>query len=247
MHDIRTGSGLIHRGLRRALDGDRRWGSIDIRPDRFGVTRYRLVVFPPGITDAERRRVRVARGWPLWGALVWVFCEILLNQMTGPWTALVASTAIYLGLGLVATAMAGEPRRQVRTIGATVMAGHHDPVSLAHRHKLENLAGALMEADELLARGEICGDDPRDDMVAGVRPDGSRLPRRARIRHRRVVAELFQVLSLMAVPAVILLTVRYLIVRQNRLAGAPTNAAPDRRRRSGCATPTHRRRRRSAL
>src|SRR6478609_3465446 len=107
MHDIRTGSGLIHRGLRRVLDGDRRWGSIDIRPDRFGVTRYRLVVFPPGITDAERRRVRVARGWLLWGALVWVFCEILLNQMTGPWTALVASTGIYLGLGLVATSMAG--------------------------------------------------------------------------------------------------------------------------------------------
>jgi hypothetical protein len=46
------------------------------------------------------------------------------------------------------------------------------------------------------------------------------------------VAELFQVLSLMAVPAVILLTVRYVIVRQNRLACAPTNAAPDRARRA---------------
>ena len=34
------------------------------------------------------------------------------------------------------------------------------------------------------------------------------------------MAELFQVLSLMAVPAVILLTVRYVIARQNRLAGA---------------------------
>jgi hypothetical protein len=33
------------------------------------------------------------------------------------------------------------------------------------------------------------------------------------------VAELLQVLSLMAVPVVILLTVRYLIIRQNRLAG----------------------------
>ena len=72
------------------------------------MTRYRLVVFPPGISDSERRRVRVARGWLLWGALVWVFCEILLSQMTGPWTALVNSTAIYLGLGLVAMAMAGD-------------------------------------------------------------------------------------------------------------------------------------------
>ena len=119
------------------------------------MTRYRLVVFPPGISDAERRRVRVARGWLLWGALVWVFCEISLKQMTGPWTALVASTAIYLGLGLVATARRAITRRQVRTIGTMVMAGHHDPLSAALRHKLENLAGALMEADELLARGEI--------------------------------------------------------------------------------------------
>jgi hypothetical protein len=170
------------------------------------VTRYRLVVFPPGISDAERRRVRVARGWVLWGALVWVFCEISLNQVTGPWTALVTSTAIYLGLGLVATAKAGDPRRQVRMIGTMVIAGHHDPVAAALHHKLENLAGALLEADEQLARGKIS-----------------------------------------AVPAVILLTVRYVIVRQNRLAGAPTNAAPDGRRRSGCATPTHRRRTQSAL
>jgi hypothetical protein len=32
------------------------------------------------------------------------------------------------------------------------------------------------------------------------------------------VAQLFQVLSLMAVPAAILLTIRYFIVRENRLA-----------------------------
>jgi hypothetical protein len=137
------------------LDGDRAWGSIDIRPDRFGVTRYHLVVLPPGISESDRRRVRVARGWPLWGALVWVVCEIALSHMTDPWTALVASTAIYLGLGLVATMRAGDARRQVRTIGVMVMAGHHDPVSSALHHKLDNLAGALVEADELLARGEI--------------------------------------------------------------------------------------------
>jgi hypothetical protein len=44
------------------------------------------------------------------------------------------------------------------------------------------------------------------------------------------VAQLFQVLSLMAVPAAILLFVRYLIVRQNRAAGQPLPVASDRRR-----------------
>jgi hypothetical protein len=35
------------------------------------------------------------------------------------------------------------------------------------------------------------------------------------------VAQFIQVLSLMAVPAAILLTIRYVIVRQNRLADEP--------------------------
>ncbi len=179
MHDTRTGSGLLRRGWQRALDGDRRWGSIDIRPDRFGVTRYRLVVFPPGISDSERRRVRVARGWVLWGALVWIFCEISLSHTTGPWTAVVISTAIYLGLGLVATAMAGDARRQVKTIGAMVMAGHHDPVSSAAPRQSGEPCGRADGGRRTARPGRDLGDDLRDDMVAGVRPDGSGRPRRA--------------------------------------------------------------------
>jgi hypothetical protein len=155
MHDTRTDPGLLRRGWRRALDGDCRWGSFDIRPDRFGVTRYRLVVFPPGISDAERRHVRIARGWPLWAAVVWVICEIWMSQMMGPWTALAISTAIYVGLGVFATMRAGDAHRQVRATGAVVMAGYHDPASRAARDQIVGLAGVLMEADELLARGAI--------------------------------------------------------------------------------------------
>jgi hypothetical protein len=155
MHDITARPGLLRRAWRRVLDGARRWGSIDIQPDRFGVTRYSLVVFPPGISDSERRRVRVARGWTLWAVLVWMLCEVWLGPTIGPWAALITSTAIYFGVGLVAKTMAGDPGRAVRTLGVTVIAGHHDPVSSAHRQKLERLAAALLEADELLARGEI--------------------------------------------------------------------------------------------
>ncbi|HEX2285737.1 MAG TPA: DUF6611 family protein, partial [Mycobacterium sp.] len=135
------------------------WGSIDIHPDRFGVTRYRLVVYPPGISPAERRRVRVARGWPLWGALVWIVCEIWLSHITGPWTAVVISTAAYLGSGLVVLAMAGPQRARVRTMAAMVMAGYHDPMSVAARNKLEHLAAILIDADERLARGQISAAD----------------------------------------------------------------------------------------
>lgn len=155
MDDERTGPGVLRRGLLRLIDGDRPWGSIDIRPDRFGVTRYRLVVYPPGISESERRHVRAARGWPLWGALVWVVGEIWLNQVTGPWTAFTIATAAYLGLGLVAVAIAGAARTQVRTMVAMVMVGHHDPAAAAAKHKLEALAASLLEADNLLDRGEI--------------------------------------------------------------------------------------------
>ena len=109
MHDTRMGSPL-RRGWQRLLDGERPWGSLDVHPDRFGMTRYRLVVFPPGISEPERRWVRLARGWPMWGALVWVACEVFLTQVTGPWTALALSTSAFICLGLVTMAMAGAQR-----------------------------------------------------------------------------------------------------------------------------------------
>ena len=111
--------------------------------------------YPPGISEAERRRVRVARGWPLWGALVWVTCEIFLSNLTGPWTAFAASTAAYIGAGLGAKVRAGEPRTRVRTMAATVMAGHRDPISGAARDRLEGLAATLLEADDRLTGGHI--------------------------------------------------------------------------------------------
>lgn len=155
MDDRRTGSGLLRHVWLRLLDGDRPWGSIDIQPDRFGVTRYRLVVYPPGISETERRQVRAARGWPLWGALVWVVCEIFLNNMTGPWTAFAVSTAVCLGSGVVAFTMAGAPRTRVRTMAATVMVGYHDPISVAVRDRLKELADTLTYADEQLMSGHI--------------------------------------------------------------------------------------------
>src|ERR1700709_2459043 len=43
------------------LDGRHGWGSLDISPTRHGVTRYQLVVFPPGIDMVERRLLRAWR------------------------------------------------------------------------------------------------------------------------------------------------------------------------------------------
>lgn len=143
------------RAVQWVLDGGRRWGSIDIRPDRFGVTRYRLVVYPPGLNDSERRRVRVARGWPLWGAAAWILCELVSTQLTGAWTALAFSTAAVLGAGLIAFVMAGELRGRVLTMCASSMVGYPDPVATAAVEKVRLFAGSLIAADNALRDGRL--------------------------------------------------------------------------------------------
>lgn len=141
------------------LDGERPWGSIDVLPDRFGMTRYRLVVFPPGISDDERRWIRLARTWLLWATLAWIVCEVWLSHVTDPWTALAISTAAFIGVGLVATTLAGAQRAQVRTMNVMVSAGYRDPKLEATRDKLGRLAVTLMDADERLGRGQISAAD----------------------------------------------------------------------------------------
>ena len=65
-----------------------------------GVTRYRLVIYPPGISETERRRLRVWRGWPMWGALLWIVSYVILTELIGARPALLVSTATYLGGGV---------------------------------------------------------------------------------------------------------------------------------------------------
>ncbi len=135
------------------LDGENRWGFVRIQIDRFGMTRYRLVVYPPGISDAERRRLRVWRGAPLWGAALWIVAEILLQQVTGPWTALAMSTGLVATFAAVALARSGTTRTQVRAIGVVTMAGHTDATLTSARDDLLSMGMALTAADDRVDDG----------------------------------------------------------------------------------------------
>ena len=139
----------------RLVDGAYPWGSFFVCPDRMGVTRYQLVIYPPGISETERRRLRVWRGWPTWGALLWIASYIILTEPIGPRTALVISAGAYLGTGVVAFRRAGDPRARVRTTRATVMSGYPDPLSRDARRKLQALAATLIEADHRRQLGLI--------------------------------------------------------------------------------------------
>jgi hypothetical protein len=140
--------------LRRALQGQAQWGTLTIQPDRFG-TRYLLVVYPPGSTDAERRRIRIWRGWPLWGALLWVLSEMTLIRHIDPWLALVVSTGLLTVCAVAAFAAAGAPRGRVRVLAATLLPRRYDPVSKDLCDTMTELAQTLRDADTLRATGAI--------------------------------------------------------------------------------------------
>ncbi|CRZ18471.1 DUF6611 family protein [Mycolicibacterium neworleansense] len=141
--------------LRPLLDGSRAWGCVQVRPGRFGITYYRLVVYPPGLGTSGHRLVRLARGWPLWGMLVWLLCQLWLGGQMSPWLAFGASTAVFLVTGAVVLALSGAAYHRVRTLCATTMAGCNDPGSAAARERLIVLAAELLHADECRDRGDI--------------------------------------------------------------------------------------------
>lgn len=152
-------TGLLRRWWSRALDGRRVWGSLDIRPDRYGVMRYRLLVYPPGINTPQRHRLRLWRGWPLWGALLWMVCEIWLSEFTGPWLTLFLSTSIYVGSGLVTRHLAHHTAGATRTVCVMVMPNDPDRIADTVSREITVLGRSMIEADERYERGEISAVD----------------------------------------------------------------------------------------
>lgn len=140
---------------RRLLDGGRTWGSLEVSPTRYGVTRYRLVVYPPGISADDRMLLRAWRTWPAWGLATFLALEILLVPAIGPGAALGISTVVVLGAGAVVMAMTGANRCCVRTLTAVRQAGANDTVAAERFVEFYSLAHGLADADRSLAEGEI--------------------------------------------------------------------------------------------
>lgn len=150
MHEVPHSPGRLQRWCGLPLDGENRWGFARIQVDRFGVMHYRLVLYPPGINDVERRWLRIWRGAPVWGAVLWVLSEIFLQPAIGPGAAHAASTGTVLGLGAVALAKARNTRTKVRSIGVVTMPGYTNATIIAARDGLLAKAMTLTSADELV-------------------------------------------------------------------------------------------------
>jgi hypothetical protein len=137
------------------LDGRRTWGALEVSPTRHGVTRFRLTVFPPGIDPADRRLLRAWRGWPSWGAVLWLLTQVLLGGSTTPAVAFGLATALYLGIGAVLFARVASVRGQVRGLCVLRIAGYADPRAAASYAQLCSLAAALDDIDARLHQGAL--------------------------------------------------------------------------------------------
>jgi hypothetical protein len=141
--------------LRRLLDGGRTWGSLEISASRYGVTRYRLVVFPPGISADERIVLRLWRNFPAWGLASWLLAEVTLMTAVSPGQALALATGGCAAVGAVTMALAGHTRHRVRTVTVVRMVGFNDPMAGPRLDALRTLTERLHHADARLAAGEL--------------------------------------------------------------------------------------------
>ena len=140
---------------RRLLDGGQTWGSLQVSATQYGIVRYRLVVFPPGISADDRMLLRIWRAWPTWGMATFLILEILLVPVLGAAAALWISATVFLGAGALVMAMTAGHRGDVRTMTAVRRAGIHDPLAAEQFLEFYALAHDLAEADGRLAAGEI--------------------------------------------------------------------------------------------
>jgi hypothetical protein len=141
--------------LRRLLDGERTWGSLEISDSRYGMCRYRLTVYPPGLGRDERIPLRLWRAFPLWGLALWLTLQVALMPLTSPGVALAVSTGVYAVAALTVLGMAGRARGGVRTLTVVRMVGVHDADILARHLEFRVLAERLVRADALRAAGEM--------------------------------------------------------------------------------------------
>jgi hypothetical protein len=140
----------------RALDGQYRWGSFDGFMGRYGLRRYRLTVFSPGICAADRRLVRLWRAWPITGAVLWLLAVMFLsNTVSSPRTTVAVATAVYLGVGAALCWRASGARGRVRSLCVMVLDRYDDPGSASAYAICDTVVGILTAADDMLDAGRI--------------------------------------------------------------------------------------------
>ena len=140
----------------RIWEGSQLWGSCENSYLRHGIWRVRITVYPPGASNADRRRIRVWRGWSMWCAAAWLLGSVVL-QSSGVSAGVALATPILAAVvtGLVCRQYVGSLRYRVRTVAVLTMAGFTHQTVLDRRDKLVRLAETMTVADRAMKGGII--------------------------------------------------------------------------------------------
>jgi hypothetical protein len=140
----------------RLLDGAHHWGSFDATVGRYGVRRYRLIVYPPGISTTDRRLARLWRGWPITGAVLGLIAIMLFgNEVASPNAVLAWAVAVYVGFGALLFLRAGPARVEVRSRSIILMPKVADARERRKYIEWQTVVWRLTRADQLLRTGAI--------------------------------------------------------------------------------------------
>jgi hypothetical protein len=143
-------------GWSRLLDGAHPWGSFVATVGQYGVQRFRLVIYPPGSSVADRQLARLWRGWPISGAALGLVAMVLLGKVAvSPDTVLAFAVACYVAIGALLFLMAGPMRVQVRSVSIALMPHSADGRELRRYVEGLTLVAMLTRADRLLKSGAI--------------------------------------------------------------------------------------------
>ncbi len=123
---------------------------------RWGVRRYRLIIYPAGISAADRRLARLWRGWPLGGAMFGLLAVVAFgNAVSSPNTVLAVAVAVYVSIGALLFLRAGPACVKVRSMSVILMPGAIGAQELRTYRKWEIIVDVLTRADRMLTTGAI--------------------------------------------------------------------------------------------
>jgi Family of unknown function (DUF6611) len=123
---------------------------------RYGVRRYRLIIYPAGTTTVERRLARLWRGWLVGGAVLALLAVMLLgNVVSSPIVVLAVGLVAYVTVGALLFLLAGPARVHVRSMSVVLMPETADAHELRRYTEWQALVQMLIRADHMLATGAI--------------------------------------------------------------------------------------------
>jgi hypothetical protein len=142
--------------LSRLLDGAHPWGSYEAVVSRYGVRRYSLTIYPPGVSTADRRLARLWRAWPMTAAALMLLGVMVFgNAMASPDAALTVAAVAYLSISMLLFLRAGPRSVRARSMSIVLMPKTADVQELRRYMQWRTLVDKLIEADHMLTTHAI--------------------------------------------------------------------------------------------